>query len=72
MRILVFALMLVVAAKLVITTSHGVAVADYPSIERCEQARAVLIEKWKQEAERNSPAGTHLISLGSSAVCIPA
>jgi hypothetical protein len=65
-------LLALVAAKLVITTAHGVAVTDYPSMERCEAARAELIRRWTEEAKKASPPGAHLISLGSSAMCIPA
>jgi hypothetical protein len=66
------ALIALMAAKLVISTAHGVAVTDYSSMERCEAARAALVAQWTKEAERNSPPNTRLISLGSSAVCIPA
>lgn len=60
------------AAKLVLVTAAGVAVTDYPSMERCVAARDAAIASWKAEAERNAPSGYHVVLPPTfRAICIP-
>ena len=59
-------------AKLVITTANGVTVTDYPSLARCEVARAALITAWLKDAESRVPSGYKMTQPPPvSAVCIP-
>jgi hypothetical protein len=72
-RTISLALALAVSAKLVIATANGVTVTDYPSIERCEQARAALERAWLDKARAKVPSGYHLVAPPAiTAVCIPA
>jgi hypothetical protein len=73
MRILVSALAFVLAAKLVIMTANGVAITDYPSMERCERAWAELQRAWLEEAKAKAPTGYHVVVPPTlTAICVPA
>jgi hypothetical protein len=73
MRALTVVTAAVVAAKLVIMTPNGVAVTDFQTMNQCEQARAILLQKVLNDAEARAPKGYHvLLPPATSAVCIPA
>jgi hypothetical protein len=61
-----------IAAKLVIATANGVAVTDYPSMERCEKARAELLAQWQSEMQKGAPSNYRiLVATPFHAMCIP-
>jgi hypothetical protein len=61
----------VVSVKLFVMTANGVAITDYPSMARCEQARTELLKRVLEEAKKDVPKGYRLVAPPTvTAMCI--